>query len=122
MMNVADFHPHRRMRSFRHAVHGMAYFVRSQPHALIHLLATVLVIRFAWWMKVTREEWMILVVAIGLVWLAEAFNTALESLADAVHPGHSTQIGRAKDVAAAAVLISALIATVLGAIVFVPRL
>lgn len=120
-MNVSDFSPHRRLRSFRHALHGLAYFVRSQPHALIHLLATVLVIRFAWWMKVTREEWMILVVAIGLVWIAEAMNTAVETLADAVHPGRNSTIGRAKDVAAAAVLISALVATVLGAFVFVPR-
>ena len=120
-MKASDFSPQRRLRSFRHALHGMAYFVRSQPHALIHLLATVLVIRFGWWMKVTREEWMILVVAIGLVWIAEAMNTAVETLADAVHPEQSPLIGRAKDVAAASVLISAGIATVLGAFVFGPR-
>jgi diacylglycerol kinase (ATP) len=60
--------------------------------------------------------------AIILVWSAEAFNTALEELADALHPERDPGIGRAKDVAAAAVLIAALGAAVIGMLVFVPHL
>jgi diacylglycerol kinase len=61
-------------------------------------------------------------VAIVLVWGAEAFNTALEQLADTLHPERDPGIGRAKDVAAAAVLIAALGAAVIGVLVFVPHL
>ena len=62
-----------------------------------------------------------IIVAITLVWCAEAFNTALEQLADALHPENHPGIGRAKDVAAAAVLIAAVGAAVIGMLVFVPH-
>lgn len=69
----------------------------------------------------SRAEWLWIIVAITLVWCAEAFNTALEQLADALHPENHPGIGRAKDVAAAAVLTAAVGAAVIGMLVFVPH-
>ena len=120
-MKATDFSPVRRWKSFGHAFRGMAYLLRSQPHARLHALATVMVAGLGFALKVSRGEALALVLAVGLVWMAEAANTAVETLADAVHPDHHPLVGRAKDVAAAGVLISALAALVVGLLVFIPR-
>ena len=110
-----------RLKSFAHALQGMAQLVRTQPNARAHLLATVLVCAAGFYFSLGRMEWLWLIVAIVLVWSAEAFNTALEQLADAVHPEQHPGIGRAKDSAAAAVLIAALGAAIIGVLVFLPH-
>jgi diacylglycerol kinase (ATP) len=112
----------RLLRRFAHALQGVAFLVRSQPNARLHLLATVLVCAAGAWCGLGRAEWLGVAVAIVLVWSAEAFNTALEQLADALHPERHPGIGRAKDVAAAAVLIAAVGAAVIGVLVFLPHL
>jgi diacylglycerol kinase (ATP) len=71
---------------------------------------------------ISALEWCLIVVVIGLVWAAEAFNTALEALADAVTLDQHPRVGVAKDAAAGAVLACAVAAAIVGAIVFVPRL
>jgi len=111
----------RRLNSFSHALRGMAQLVRTQPNARVHLLATLLVCAVGFYFSLERMEWLWLIVAIVLVWSAEAFNTALEELADTVHPERHPGIGRAKDVAAAAVLIAALGAAAIGVLVFAPH-
>ncbi len=103
-----------RIRSFGHAFRGVATLVREQHNARIHLLATLLVLAGAWWLQVQREEWWVLLLCIALVWMAEAINTALEYLCDAVVPEQHPLIGKAKDVAAAGVLICALVSAVIG--------
>jgi len=110
----------RRLKSFAYALHGVAVLVRTQPNARIHLLATILVCVAGGYVGLSRVEWLWIVVAIVLVWSAEAFNTALEQLADSLHPEWHPGIGRAKDVAAAAVLIAALGAAVIGVLVYMP--
>jgi diacylglycerol kinase len=121
-MKLSDLHPGDRGRSFGHAFRGLGYMLRTQPHARLHALATLLVLGAGCWLEVSRGEWLLLVLAIGLVWMAEAMNTALEALADAVHPDHHPLVGRAKDVAAAGVLLSAFAAAVVGLWIFIPRL
>ena len=112
----------RRMKSVGHALRGMADLVRTQPNAHVHLLATVAVCAAGGYVGLSRDEWLWVSVAIALVWSAEAFNTALEDLADTVHPEQHPGIGRAKDVAAGAVLIAALGAAIIGVLVFAPHL
>ena len=114
--------PFIRLRSFAHALQGLAHLVRTQPNARLHLLAAILVCGAGIYFGLSRGEWLWISVAIVLVWSAEAFNTALECLADALHPERDPGIGRAKDVAAAAVLIAALGAVVIGVLVFLPHL
>jgi len=112
----------RRLQSFSYALQGLAHLVRTQPNARVHLLAAVLVCIAGAYFGLSRAEWLWIAAAITLVWSAEAFNTALEQLADALHPKQHPAIGRAKDLAAAAVLIAAVGAAVIGMLVFVPHL
>jgi len=111
-----------RLKSFAYALQGLAFLMRTQPNARVHLLATVLVCAAGVYFRLSRAEWLWIAVAIVLVWRAEAFNTALEQLADTLHPEQHPGIGRAKDVAAAAVLIAALGAAAIGVVVFLPHL
>jgi diacylglycerol kinase len=111
-----------RLKSFAYALQGMIHLVRTQPNARLHLLAAFLVCALAVYFDLGRSEWLWITVAIVLVWSAEAFNTALEQLADALHPERDPGIGRAKDIAAAAVLIAALGAAVIGMLIFMPHL
>lgn len=112
----------RSLKSFAHAWHGLIHLVRTQPNARFHVLAAALACGAGAGFGVSRAEWLWITAAIALVWSAEAFNTALEDLADALHPERHPGIGRAKDVAAAAVLIAALGAAVIGLLVFTPYL
>jgi diacylglycerol kinase len=111
-----------RIGSFRHAFAGVAVLLREQHNARIHLCATVLVLALAAWLQVSRYDWGLLLLTIALVWSAEALNSSLEYLADAAVPEHHELIARAKDVAAAAVLVCALVAVVVGSLVFLPYL
>jgi len=114
--------PLMRLKSLAHALRGVDHVVRTQPNARLHLLAAVLVCAAGVYFGLGRAEWLWISIAIALVWSAEAFNTALELLADVLHPARHAGIGRAKDVAAAAVLIAALGAAVIGLLVFAPHL
>ncbi len=94
----------------------------SQANARIHAVATLLVVGLGFFLKLERWEWCAVVVAIGLVWTAEGLNTAVEALTDLVSPRENWRAGLAKDSAAGAVLCAAMVAAVIGAIVFLPRL
>ena len=109
---------HRRMNSFSCAIKGAAFLIRSQPHARIHLTATAVVFGLGIGCNLQRLEWCLLIIAIVVVWVAEGMNTALEALADAVHPDHHPLLGRAKDGAAAAGLIAAAGALIIGLLIF----
>ena len=114
------FSPAARLASFRHAFAGIATLLREEHNARIHLLATVLVLALAWYLQVSKGDYLALLLVIALVWLAEALNSALEYLCDALVPEHHELIAKAKDVAAAGVLICAAVAVAVGALVFLP--
>lgn len=96
--------------------------LRGEPNARIHAAATVAVVVLALWLGIDRSGWAWLVLAIGMVWAAESFNSALEGLADAVAPERNPAIGRAKDIAAGGVLCAALAAAAIGLLVLGPPL
>ena len=110
-----------RAKSFRHAIYGMVMVVRREPNAWIHLVATVSVVALGFYVSLSRIEWCAIVLAIGLVWVAEAANTAIEYLADEVTLEQRKGIGLAKDVGAGAVLLASITAAIIGAVVFVPH-
>ncbi|MCO5069385.1 MAG: diacylglycerol kinase family protein [Kiritimatiellae bacterium] len=112
----------RRLAAFRYAFRGVAHFLIKGVHARIHLALATAAIALGFALHITRAEWLAVILAIGLVLSAEAFNSALEELADAVHPERHPGIGRAKDLAAGAVLLAAIAAAVVGAVIFLPRL
>jgi diacylglycerol kinase len=110
-----------RARSFRHAVRGIAVVVRTQHNAWIHLVATIGVVALGFYLGLNCSEWAVITVAISLVWITEALNTAIEFLADEVSREKREGIGLAKDVGAGAVLLAAISSVVLGLLVFVPH-
>lgn len=109
-----------RLKSFRYAFSGLWVLLKTQHNAWIHVVATLLAIGAGFFFGIRQEEWCFLVIAIGGVWMAEAFNTALEFLADAVHPEKHPLVGQAKDAAAGAVLIAAIASVVIGLLIFGP--
>ena len=111
-----------RLRSFRFAFTGLYTLLRDQHNARLHLLATVAVVVLATVLEVSRTHWMVLLLTIALVWLAEALNSSLEYLCDAAIPEHNELIGKAKDVAAAGVLICSAFAIAVAGLVFLPYL
>lgn len=111
-----------RWASFGYAFKGIATLIRTQPHAKIHLLATALVVGTGLTLGLNRGEWIPLVICMGMVWMAEAMNTAIEFLTDLASPDFHPLAGKAKDVAAAAVLLAAICAAVVAGFVFWPHL
>ncbi|UOR04897.1 diacylglycerol kinase family protein [Hymenobacter aerilatus] len=112
----------KRIASFGHAFRGVGAALRSEVHLRFHALATVVVIGLGLYFDITRIEWALVAAAVGTVWSAELVNTAVEAVVDLVSPDYHPLAGKAKDVAAAAVLLAALGALVVGLLIFVPRL
>jgi len=110
-----------RARSFHYAGVGLRTVLFTQHNAWIHAAATVAVGVAGGVCRLAPAEWCWVVLAVAGVWTAEAFNTALELLADAVSPAPHPLVGTAKDCAAAAVLMAATGAGVIGFLVFAPR-
>ncbi len=111
-----------RPRSIRCALNGVGIMLRSQRYAWIHALATVVVCAAGVLCRLSISEWCWIVLAIVAVWTAEALNTAFEFLTDVASPAFHPIAGKAKDVAAGAVLISAVSSMLVGIIIFGPRL
>lgn len=111
-----------RCASFGHAFRGLGFVMRDEPNARIHLVATLAVVGAGLYFGLSVDEWCSVSLAIGLVIATEILNTAIEELVDFVSPEHSASAGRAKDVAAAAALVAAGCAAVVGVLVFGPRL
>ena len=104
------------------ALAGLAMLLRSQRNARIHAAATIAVVGLGILLRLSLGEWLWIGLAVGLVWMAEAMNTALELLADAAVPEEHSLVGRAKDAAAGAVLVAAATAAFIGALLLVPPL
>ena len=111
-----------RIASFRYAFSGMGYLLRTQRNAWIHATATVCVTALGAWLALDRVEWAVLVLTIGLVWMAEFINTALEATVNLASPDIHPLAKAGKDVGAAAVLIAAITSIVIGLLILVPRL
>jgi diacylglycerol kinase (ATP) len=109
-----------RIRSFRHAIIGILRMVRCQHNAWIHVVATFVVLAAGFFFSLSWADWCWIILAISIVWTAEALNTAFEFLADVAAPEFHPLVRDAKDVAAGAVLITGLAAAIIGAIVFWP--
>ncbi|HTM80479.1 diacylglycerol kinase family protein [Asticcacaulis sp.] len=110
----ASFSASSRLKSIGYALRGLSFMLKTQHNAWLHLAATVVVILAASFLQVRLEDWRWLIVAIVMVWGAEAFNTAVEYVCDVVSPGYSEAVKHAKDIAAGAVLVCAFGAAVIG--------
>ncbi len=121
MAKTESFSLTRRAQSFRFAWRGLVAVGRSQHNAWIHAVATAAVLVAGLGLRLKPAEWALLVLAMAAVWAAEAFNTAIEVLGDAVAAEDHPLVGMAKDVAAGGVLVAAVGAVGVGLLVLVPR-
>ncbi len=111
-----------RIRSVRYALRGVGVMLRTQHNAWVHALATAAALIAGYTLQISPGEWLAIILAIIVVCAAEALNTAFESLCDIASPEFHPTIERAKNVAAGAVLISAVGAAVIGLLIFGPKL
>lgn len=109
-----------RVRSLRYAFIGIWVMISSQHNAWIHAAATIIVITAGFFFGLAKAEWCWIILAVISVWTAEALNTAFEFLTDVASPEFHPVAGKAKDVAAGAVLITAIGAVVIGLLIFGP--
>jgi diacylglycerol kinase (ATP) len=110
-----------RIRSVKFALRGIRTMIASQHNARMHVAATVVVVSVGVFFGLSGSEWCWIVLAIVSVWTAEALNTAFEFLTDVASPNFHPIAEKAKDVAAGAVLLSAIGAVIIGTLVFWPK-
>ncbi|MEJ2598844.1 MAG: diacylglycerol kinase family protein [Anaerolineales bacterium] len=108
--------------SFRCAFAGWLFVIRTQRNAWIHAVISVAVILVSFWLRLVPRDWAVIVMAIALVWTAEFLNTALEAVVDLASPKQHRLAKVGKDVGAAAVLISAASAALIGLLILGPPL
>jgi len=110
------------IRGFGYAFKGIGYATKTQLNFRVHLVAMLIAVVLGYALHISPGEWLWVSLCIALVLSAELINTALELLTDLVSPGYNEKAGHAKDVAAAAVLITALFALVTACIIFLPKI
>jgi len=108
----------KRAKSFAHAGRGIYFFIKTTHNAWLHILIFIGVILAGIFFEITYIDWIFLVIAAGFVFTAEAFNTAIEIDMDLTSPEFHPYARDTKDVAAGAVLISAITAILVGMLVF----
>ena len=111
-----------RARSFRYALAGWWYVIRTQKNAWIHAVISLAVILVALWLRLVAHDWAVLVLTIAMVWIAEFLNTALEAVVDLASPELHPLAKVGKDVGAAAVLIAAIASVIIGLLILGPPL
>ena len=111
-----------RAKSFRYAFAGWWFVIRTQRNAWIHAVVSIAVVLVSLWLQIAPRDWAVIVMAIALVWTAEFLNTALEAVVDLASPHQHYLAKVGKDVGAAAVLIAAFSAALIGFLVLGPPL
>ena len=109
-------------RSFGFAFTGLYELIKSEQNARIHLLVSIFVVTAGVVFKISALEWCVILIFIGLVWAAEAFNTVIEKLTDHLFHDYHQTARIVKDVSAGAVLICAIMSVISGAIIFLPKI
>ncbi len=110
------------LRSFRYAFHGLQTAFRQEQNFRIHVLSASSAIALAFFLDLKREEWIWILLCMFLVFMAELFNTALETLVNLVSPSYHELAKKAKDLSAGAVLVAAMFAVIVSLFIFVPKL
>jgi diacylglycerol kinase len=121
-MNSNKFSLKSRFGSIKFASHGLLSLLKNEHNSRIHFLLAIVAIAMAIVLKINIFEWSLLIIVIGIVFLTELLNSSLETLADIVDPELNEGIRKTKDYAAAAVLISAIIALIAGGLIFIPKI
>lgn len=111
-----------RIQSFKYAFKGLLHLIREEPNARIHFVAGIIAITCGWYFDIDKSEWLAVILCIGIVFTTEIINTAIENICDYISPTYHHKIKVIKDLAAAAVLISAFMSVVIASCIFLPKL
>ena len=112
----------KQLYGFGYAWKGIRCCIGKEQNLSFHLIAAIIVVIAGFILSITKIEWTIVILCIGVVIAAELFNTAIERLVDLVSPQQHPIAGKVKDIAAGAVLVCAVTAAIIGLIIFVPYL
>jgi len=110
------------LNSFKYAFQGFSHATKTQLNFRVHLFATAIALLLGWYLHLSANEWLWVILTITLVLAVELLNTAIEILTDMVSPNWNEKAGHVKDVSAAAVTIAAFFAIVVGCIIFLPKI
>ncbi len=110
----------KRLRGGGYALKGAWILIKTEPSIQVQVVISIIVTIAGFYFDITKTEWMFQVFAIGLVLSTEGLNSAVEGIADFIHPDFHTKIGYIKDVAAGAVLFSAFIAVIIAGFIYIP--
>lgn len=113
---------HARFQAIKVALAGIQYVLITQSNARIHTAFTLAVFLLAGVLKLSRFEWVVLLLTVGLVWAAEIFNTAVEIAVDVISPDYDPKAKIIKDISAGAVLVTVMVSILVGLLVFGPHL
>lgn len=111
-----------RFRSFKGAFHGLIHLFRNEHNSWIHAIVMLIALIVGYIVKLSPFEWILISIAIALVFITEIINTAIERLTDLYSPDIHPLAKQAKDLGAAAVLLAAILAIAIGLIIFVPKI
>lgn len=111
-----------RLKSVRYAVIGAFKLINTEHSIIVQFSLGILVTFAGFYFHISRTEWLFQILAIGLVMSIEGLNTAIEKIADFVHPDYHKKIGFIKDIAAGSVFFAALTAIAIGLVIYLPRI
>ena len=112
----------KRLKSFTFAVNGLKILLQEEHNSWLHIAITLCVIVAGILLQISLIEWVAVIFCVGLVLALELINSAIENMTDFVSPQKNEIIGKVKDLSAAAVLIAAICAAIIGLIIFLPKI
>lgn len=121
-MEQSKFNFRNRLKSFSFAINGLKILFRDEHNARIHLIASFMVCLAGFLFDISKWEWLVIIIVIGLVFGMEIINSAIERIADFISPQQNEEIKKIKDLAAAAVLVMAIAAALIGVVIFIPKI
>lgn len=121
-MNKKDSFLVSRIKSVGYAFKGALFLLKTEPSIKVQFVIGIIVTVAGFWYKISVTEWLIQFLAIGLIMSIEGVNTAIEEMANFIHPEHHKKIGIIKDIAAGAVFIASIFAIIIGFIIYIPKI
>ena len=110
-----------RIKSLKFAIKGFWLLMTTEHSIMVQMAIGVLMSLVGWWLDISATEWILQILAIGLVLVAESLNTAVEKICDFIHPDYNERIGFIKDISAGAVTFAAITAIIIGLIIYLPK-
>jgi len=110
-----------RIKAVKYAAKGFWILITSEKSIIAQVIISLIMTIFGFVMQISATEWMFQFFAIGLVLVAESLNTAIEKMADFIHPEYHKKIGFIKDISAGAAFFAAIFAVIIGLIIYIPK-